>query len=249
MFKKNPKVSVVIPFYNCMFVGEAIRSVLRQTYKNYEIIVVDDGSTINQHLIHPYLDKVKYIQKPNGGTASALNKGIDTAGGDLIAWLSSDDIFLRGKLSKQVAVMEETGADLVYSNFNHINEQSKITRRNVGIVLDNRLDFLKQLPKSCPINGSTVLIKKDLFSTIGLFDESLKYTQDYDMWIRMAGKAHIHMINEPLINYRLHEKMGSKQHVEHQWKEIAMIKEKYRGMLARLIHCEELGKGDDCDDD
>lgn len=240
------KVSIIIPFYNCAYVHHAINSALRQNYENFEVIVVDDGSTMHQDLIAPFMNKIRYFYKANGGTATALNKGIKESTGDLIAWLSSDDVFLRHKTRKQVAFMNATGADLVYSNFNLINERSRVTRRNAGLYLQRRLDFLKLLTKSCPINGNTVLVKKDLFSIVGPFDATLKYTQDYDMWIRMAGKAQIKMLNEALINYRHHDNMGSKIYVEEQWREIRLIQEKYKGMLARLIHCEELGLGDDC---
>ncbi|MGM7700954.1 glycosyltransferase family 2 protein [Pseudalkalibacillus sp. Hm43] len=242
----NPKVSIIIPFYNCSYVHHAINSALRQTYQPLEIIVVDDGSTLNQHLITPFKSRIKYIYKKNGGTATALNRGIQESSGDLIAWLSSDDVFLRNKLRKQVDFMKKTGADMVYSNFNLINERSIITRRNAGLYLERRLDFLKMLTTSCPINGNTVLFKKSLIDEVGLFDESLKYTQDYDMWIRMACKTHIKMLNEALINYRHHDKMGSRQFHEEQWREIRMIQEKYKGMVARLIHCEESGKQEDC---
>ncbi|MCF6136893.1 glycosyltransferase [Pseudalkalibacillus berkeleyi] len=248
MVNDRPKISVVIPFYNCPYIHLAIRSVLRQTYRNYEIIVVDDGSTLNQNLISPYLKQIKYYYKDNGGTATALNKGIQVASGDLIAWLSSDDIFLRNKLHRQVQYMQETGADMVYTNFSLINERNRIIRENVGLVLGNRKDLLKRLPISCPINGSSVLVKKEIFTNVGLFDPTLRYTQDYDMWIRMAAKAKIEMLNETLLHYRHHENMGSKLYVEEQWKEIKQLQDKYKGMLARLIHCEELGYGGECDE-
>ncbi|SDI12958.1 glycosyltransferase family 2 protein [Alteribacillus bidgolensis] len=230
-----PKISIVIPFYNCPYIDQAIKSALRQTYLNREVIVVDDGSTQHTTLIKPFLNQIRYIRKENGGTASALNTGIQSSTGELIAWLSSDDVFLREKLAKQVKFMHETNADMVYTNFNLINENSVVFKKDVGLILTSKLDFFKQLQKSCPVNGSTVLIKKDIFSSVGWFDETLKYTQDYDMWIRMGVKYDLKGLNESLLNYRKHDNMGSKRFVEEQWKEIKAVQEKYKGILARLV--------------
>jgi teichuronic acid biosynthesis glycosyltransferase TuaG len=236
-----PKISVIIPFYNCAFVDQAIRSVLNQTYKNYEIIVVDDGSTINQDLLAPYRNKIRYIFKENGGTATALNVGIQSAFGDLIAWLSSDDIFLPDKLQKQIAFMKTANADLVYTNFSLINESSSIFKKDVGLVIQRRGNFLKQLKKSCPINGSTVLVKKEVFTHVGYFDKTLKYTQDYDMWIRIASEYKLEILNESLLHYRIHGNAGSQRFANEQWKEIRKVQEKYKVMLDRLIYSEEHG--------
>ncbi len=247
--KNIPKISIVIPFYNCPFVDQAIKSALRQTYRNREVILVDDGSTQHTSLINPFLNQILYIKKENGGTASALNTGIQSSTGELIAWLSSDDIFLREKLAKQVKFMQETKADMVYTNYNLIDEHSVVFKKDVGLILTSKVDLFKQLQKSCPVNGSTVLVKKEIFSSIGWFDETLKYTHDYDMWVRMAAKYDLKVLNESLLNYRVHDNMGSKRFVEGQWKGIKAVQEKYKGMLARLIHCEESGIDEDCSRD
>jgi hypothetical protein len=89
-----------------------------------------------------------------------------------------------------------------------------------------------------------VLVKKEVFSEVGYFDETLKYTQDYDMWIRMAAKFVLNVLDCPLLHYRVHDNMGSKKYVKEQWEEIRVIQEKYKGMLARLVHCEETGQED-----
>lgn len=104
------KVSIIIPFYNCQYVEKAIESALNQTYQNIEVIVVDDGSTKYIERITPYLDSIHYIQKKNGGTASALNTGIRYATGEYFAWLSSDDLFKPDKISKQLKFMKRCGS-------------------------------------------------------------------------------------------------------------------------------------------
>ncbi|MFD2682728.1 glycosyltransferase [Bacillus seohaeanensis] len=239
---ENPMVSVVIPFYNCEFVDQAVKSVLDQTYKNFEIILVDDGSIKNKDLLNPYMDRIQYIYKENGGTATALNVGIQAASGDLIAWLSSDDIFHPDKLQKQVEFMKKTKADLVYTNYNLINESNETINKNVGLVIKRRVDFLRQLQKSCPINGSTVLVKKEVLSLVGGFNKSLKYTQDYDMWNRIACKYHLEILNESLLDYRVHSNMGSQRFADEQRKEIEVVQEKYKDILDRLIYLEENGE-------
>lgn len=230
-----PKVSVIIPFYNCSYVDQAISSVLKQTYQHVEIIVVDDGSTSNQQLVTPYLKDIHYIYKKNGGTATALNRGLSVATGELIAWLSSDDVFQPEKLEKQVEFMKRTNADLVYTNFSLIDEKSDVIRNDLGVILDTKLAFLKHIQKSCPINGSTVLMKKELFTKVGTFNTALKYTQDYDMWLRMASVAKIEGLKETLLNYRKHANMGSERFHKEQMKEIAIVKNRYNDGIDLLI--------------
>lgn len=236
---ESPKVSIIIPFYNCAYVNQAIESALAQTYNNCEVIVVDDGSTLHKNLVDPYLKRIKYIYKENGGTATALNRGIGLASGELIAWLSSDDVFLREKILKQVYFMKKTGADLVYSNFSLINENNEIFRENVGTIIPTRLQFLKHLKKSCPINGSTVMVKKDMFKKTGYFNSKLKYTQDYDMWIRMTRHARIKAMNETLLHYRKHSRMGSILYSNEQKSEIDLVQRRHHSMLDELILAEK----------
>lgn len=231
----RPKVSIIIPFYNCEYVNQAIESALNQTYQHIEIIVVDDGSSMHKQLIDPYLPLVKYVYKRNGGTATALNRGVGLATGEFIAWLSSDDLFLPDKIAKQVSHMKHSGADLVYTNFSLIDENNVVFRENVGTRLKTRLAFLKHLQNSCPINGSTVLVKKALFEKTGMFNPKLKYTQDYDMWMRMARYARIESMEETLLYYRKHRKMGSVVHSDEQQNEIASLKKRYERMLDELI--------------
>ncbi|MGA5688825.1 glycosyltransferase family A protein [Cytobacillus pseudoceanisediminis] len=93
-----PLVSIIIPFYNCKYVQRAIYSALKQTYRNIEVIVVNDGSTAHLPMIKPLKDNIIYIRKKNGGIASALNEGIRNSTGEYIVWLSSDDLFINTKV-------------------------------------------------------------------------------------------------------------------------------------------------------
>ncbi|NRD76720.1 glycosyltransferase [Bacillus sp. BRMEA1] len=237
------KVSIVIPVYNCPFVGHAIESALNQTYPNIEIIVVNDGSSEEfTEKIRPYIPKIhRYIEKANGGTASALNAGIQHATGDYFCWLSSDDRYDPQKVQKQHQFMSECQADVSYSDYVYIDANNSILSGSLGISFPNRLQFLEQMKKGCFINGCTVMMKMSVFSEAGLFDESLPYTHDYDLWLRVLKYRHFYYLNEPLVLYRVHDGMGTKKHEQEILKEIVFVQQKHQAGLDQLI-LEELLK-------
>jgi glycosyltransferase involved in cell wall biosynthesis len=233
------KVSIIIPFYNCPYVDQAIESALKQTYGNIEVILVNDGSTQYNDKYKKYLGKIKYIEKENGGTASALNMGIKHATGTYFSWLSSDDIYHPEKISKQLNFLTENQASVVYSPAIHINSDSEPISKAIGVSYLNKVLFLENLQRRCFINGCSVLLKMDVFSKIGLFDESLPYTHDYDLWMRASMYYEFYYLNEPLIFYRVHEEMGTKKHVTEINQEISMLKTKYYHVLNKLIRDEK----------
>ncbi|ANX12076.1 glycosyl transferase family 2 [Fictibacillus arsenicus] len=214
------KVSIIIPFYNCAYIDQAIKSALSQTYKNIEIIVVNDGSTKHVEKIKPFLNQIKYLEKPNGGTGSALNLGIRHATGSYFAWLSSDDIYYPQKIEKQLQFMHTTGAMVSYTNYFVINELGKKISSPMGVYFHDNKQFLRILRRRCFINGCTVMMKMEIFKEFGLFDESLKFTQDYDYWLRIVPRYKFHYFSEPLIHYRMHVNMGTKKYKKEQRVEI-----------------------------
>lgn len=202
-----PKVSVIIPTYNCgKYICEAIDSVLAQTYKDFEIIVVDDGSTDNTNDIvgkyikeHP--DKIKYFYKDNGGEASARNFGIQKTDSEYLAFLDADDVWLPDKLEIQYASIVKSGAGLNYTAMIVVDEHGK----SIGEIKPSKpalcvVDLIKgyRIPM-------TVLIRTELFGSIGLFDENIKVAVDTDLWIRFARHIKIEYISAPLAKYRRHE--------------------------------------------
>lgn len=208
----NPKITILIPVYNgSNFIKQAIESAINQTYKNIEILVINDGSTDNgktEKAIMEFGDKVRYIKKENGGVASALNLGIREATGEYIAWLSHDDVYLPNKIEKQVQALENVEDDntIIFSNFELIDEN--------GITFSTT-DFTKNIEKEkfCQgiypvlkgaVNGCAILIPKICFEDVGYFKEELKTTNDYEMWIRLFGKYPSYFIEEPTIKYRIH---------------------------------------------
>lgn len=230
------KVSIIIPFYNCSYIGRAIQSALDQTYPDCEILVVNDGSDAAYRFgVEPYFGKIIYYEKPNGGTASALNVGLLHMTGDYFAWLSSDDMFLPDKIQKQIEFMKQHGHEISYTNYYLMNEKDEIFGEPQGVFFEDEETFLKKFSHGCFINGSSIVAKKDLLTNAGNFNPTLRFTQDYDMWMRVLQYTHFGYLNEPLLKYRVHDGMGSHQYGKEIPAEIRKIKEQYRLSLAGKI--------------
>jgi glycosyltransferase involved in cell wall biosynthesis len=191
-----PKVTVIVPTYNCaQYITEAIESVLNQTYKDFEIIIVDDGSIDNtKEILSNYISEkiIRYYFQNNKGVSSARNKGIGEAKGDLIAFLDADDKWLPERLEKSIEFLEINNYDWVCSSFYRMERdtgKNDIKRVDHKILCENICD-INMLKKdlfyfsSKNINMNTILVKKKCFEKIGLFDESLKACEDYDMLLR-----------------------------------------------------------------
>ncbi len=213
----NPKVSIVIPVYNgSNYLKEAIDSALAQTYKNIEVIVINDGSNDKgetDKICKSYGNKIRYYKKENGGAASALNMGIEKMKGEYFSWLSHDDIYYPEKIEKQIKFLEKLeDKDVVfYASYELIDRESN----QIGKVIHDH-DLLRNKPEYSllrgRVNGITMLIPKKAFDKYGLFNEDLKVTQDYDMWRRIAkGYKFVHM-NEILTKTRIHAMQDSNKH-------------------------------------
>ncbi|GAB6930265.1 glycosyltransferase [Paenibacillus sp. JCM 10914] len=230
-----PTVTIVIPFYNCQYIQQALESAVHQSYPAVEIIVVDDGSTQNTHLIAPFTNRIYYLGKSNGGTASALNHGIYHASGEYIAWLSSDDRFTLQKIERQIAFMRSRNLDVSYTGFSIIDEHNRVTHPYEGIPMANRADLARQLLYSNPINGCTVIAKKELLHQVGLFNSQLPYTHDFDMWIRLLMHgATFGFLPDMLTMYRVHSQMGTVRHKAKIAQEYQMVKNNYRHVLEHM---------------
>lgn len=232
----TPRVTIVIPFYNDPYILHAVESALSQSYGNKEIIVVDDGSTQYAELLRPYFPYIHYLGKQNGGTASALNHGIRSASGDYIAWLSSDDVFYPGKLTRQIQYMEENHSDISHTNFNVMNEASHITQQWAGASFTTVKQFYSSFLLGNCVNGCTVMMKRDLLNRMGLFDEGLPYTHDLDLWCRTILSGHnFHYLNEPLTVYRWHSGMGTLKHQAAIEAEVKATLMRYEHALRHLV--------------
>jgi len=232
----KPVVSVIIPFFNCNYIEEAIESVLKQTYDHLEIIIVDDGSD-QQYFekIKPFLkEDIKYFRKENGGTASALNEGINYSKGAYIAWLSSDDVYMPKKIETQIDWMQKNQYWISFTSFYMINENSEIIHQPNDIHLSPR-QIKSILMKRNVLNGSTCVFSKELVKNIGLFNERLLYTHDYEFWIRCSQQYEIGYFNLPTVKYRIHPNMGTKKFEEKIILEKNYIKRKIKTEFTRYI--------------
>ena len=235
------KVSVIIPFYNCPYVGQALSSVASQTYADIEVIVVDDGSSVHLDLIAAYGGgRMRYVRKSNGGTASAVNQGIRAAAGEYVAWLSSDDMFCPGKIECQLAFMQARGSEISHTVYSVIDEHGKVIAPHCGVKMAGPLDFYRLLTYANPVNGCTMMARKDTLLRAGLFNEALRYTHDYELWLRMACMGvRFDYLTEALTLYRVHSEMGSVKHKAAALTEFDAVKAGYRVHLERRI--KELG--------
>ncbi|MCD7032639.1 glycosyltransferase [Metabacillus sp. GX 13764] len=232
-----PQVSIIIPFYNCAYVNQALDSALAQTYPNIEILVVDDGSFLHVEKLDPYKDKIRYFKKENGGTATALNVGIQHAKGDFISWLSSDDLFVPEKTAKQAAFLAASPADVCFSNYDIIDEFGNVTLPSACTHPMTERNVYEAFMFGNPINGCTVMFKKDVFQKVGYFDHNYRYTQDYEMWFRLISKGiSIQYLHEVLVKFRKHGESGTIKHQAEMTNEISMLESYYRPLvLQRLL--------------
>lgn len=193
-------VSIVLPTYNrCRLVCRAIDSILDQSYRAYELIVVDDGSTdATGDRLARYGDRITVIKQANRGVSAARNTGIQSASGEFIALLDSDDVWLAQKLERQIdffrtcpqAMICQT-EEIWIRNGVRVNP-GKRHKKHSGMI------FEKTLPL-CLVSPSAVMMRKSLIDEVGLFDESLPACEDYDLWLRISWKYPVYLIDTPLI--------------------------------------------------
>lgn len=208
-------VSVIITTFGRAekMIFEAIDSVRKQTYKNIEIIVVDDnglGSDCqkNNEKIFKKEPDIKYIaNKKNSGAQVSRNIGILASAGEYIACLDDDDIWMPEKIEKQVALMETENLALVYCNgyrfYNNDKNEKKLYQFN--FISDREIDFSTELMADHIGSTSIPLMRKECLAQTGLFDVDMPARQDYEMWLRFCRFFKVKGINEPLFYYRYHK--------------------------------------------
>lgn len=211
--KFNPKITIVIPVYNgSNYLEEAIQSALKQTYKNKEILVINDGSNDNgktERIALKYINKIKYYSKENGGVSSALNLALEKMTGEYFSWLSHDDLYYEDKLEKQIEFIANN--ELMNKKICLFSDYSIIDENGL-LIAESKKDHkeLEEKPEYAllrgHINGITILIPKKAFDEFGKFDENLRCTQDYDMWAKMMTKYKFIHQPEVLAKTRIHGK-------------------------------------------
>lgn len=197
---KKPLISVIIPTYNRdQMVGQAIESVLEQEFKDFELIVVDDGSTDDTpDILSAYGNDILVHRQINKGVSAARNKGIQLSLGRFIAFLDSDDLWMPQKLSQQIAFFKSK-KDAMICQTEEIWMRDGV-RVNPGRRHKKKSGMIfKPSLALCLVSPSAVMINKDLFDVVGFFDETLPACEDYDLWLRTSCRFPIYLIDKPLI--------------------------------------------------
>ena len=244
----NPLVSIVIPVYNgSNYMREAIDSALAQTYKNIEIVVVNDGSRDEgktDSIAKSYGDRIRYFFKENGGCASALNAGIAQMRGEYFSWLSHDDVYLPGKIERQIEILSTLARKdtVLYSGYEMIDAKSRCigTLRPDAMLPPDKLNIpLMPLLRGL-IHGCTLLIHKKYFDILGRFEENRPHTQDYAMWFKLLRIAPIYFDNQINVRGRLHVEQSTHK-IQGQMEECNTL---WCGFLRQLTREEILAMAD-----
>lgn len=210
----SPKISIIIPLYNGkLYAKESIESALNQTYDNYEIIIVNDGSNdegaskrIAEKYARKFPDKVRYFEKENGGVSTALNFALTQMTGEYFSWLSHDDRYYPNKLSSQVEYLKDYDENtILYSDYDLMDENSNLFATSIK----NHKELTEKKEYALlrgAINGITLLIPKKAFEDCGNFRLDLRCTQDYELWLRMMLNNYT-FVHQPevLATTRLHK--------------------------------------------
>lgn len=195
-----PLISVIIPTFNRVDVlSLSIHSVLRQTYRDTEVIVIDDGSTdATLDLLASITDRTRYVRQEHLGVSAARNLGISASSSKLIAFLDSDDEWREDKLEKQLELYDGSNDDFIchtdelWLKDGQVVNQKKIHKKQGGWFFERALE-------RCLISPSSVLLSRSLLDKVGYFDESLPAAEDYDLWLRITAFYPVTFVDQPLV--------------------------------------------------
>jgi len=206
MLKDSPLISVIIPVYNRFEMAkEAISSVIGQTYRDLEVIIVDDGSIDMTPILETYFrddPRVKYIKIDHSGLPGFVrNRGVDISLGKYLAFLDSDDLWMDSKLEKQIRFLENNSAyRVVHTREDWLRSGKRISQSGFNHKRFGNI-FSDALIK-CILGPSTIMLEKDLFIKLGGFRDDLEIAEDYELWLRLTDSNNVGYIDEPLITKR-----------------------------------------------
>lgn len=205
----SPKVSVIIPAYNIApFIKETLDSVFEQTYQDFEVILVNDGSTDTPDLktaLTSYFDKIIYVEQKNSGAAKARNTAICLARSDLLAFLDGDDIWLPDFLASQISFLEKNDFEMAYCDaliFGEPLYENRTFMQNAPS--SGAVTTVKLLSAECNVITSGTILRESALEKFGLFDGEISRVEDYDLWFRLAKNGvRIGYQREVLLKYRV----------------------------------------------
>ncbi len=240
-------VSINLCCYNSeRYLEETLQSILAQTFKDWELVIVNDGSTDStETLIGPFIKKgypIVYYRQENHGLGYSRNEALKRSSGKYIAFIDHDDNWLPKKLETQVLLFDDPGVDLVYSNYYRIDGHGK--NRRLGFNRPQPRGYVfRQFLRCYPVSLPTVMVRKSSLERLGsLFDPELNVSEEYDLFMRLLWKGKADYLNTPMVEYRIHKAMASMQKIDRYPIENTYVLQK----LQRLIpgfendYCEEL---------
>ncbi|WP_009632478.1 glycosyltransferase family 2 protein [Synechocystis sp. PCC 7509] len=212
-----PKVSVIIPAYNAMsYLPETVESVLQQTFTDFEVLIVNDGSSDNivQWVDSLTDDRIQLISQSNQGVSTARNTAIGQAKGEYIAFLDADDLWQRQKLEKQVQFLDNHPTVGLVATWMMLTDEHNNLLSEVKLNF-NQGNIRKEIIEISLIPcGSIPLVRRICFDKVGLFDPTLRFGEDWEMWARIAKDYDFGLVKELLVYYRQHSKNSSKNSQE-----------------------------------
>lgn len=222
----NPEISVLLPVYNSeKYILEAINSILNQTFSNFELIIIDDGSTdTSEEIISKINDKRIVFEKndTNKGLIYTLNKGISLSRGSYIARMDADDFSVANRFEKQILEFEKDENLVVCGSF--IKTFGNGTEQYISHIPITNAQILASIFFTCPFAHPSVMIKKEaLLQLEEAYREDYKHSEDYDLWSRLVFVGNSINIPEFLLNYRIHEKQVSTVFDEHKYQSVSKI--------------------------
>jgi glycosyltransferase involved in cell wall biosynthesis len=210
--RTTPSVSVIIPAYNVApFIGETLESIFAQTFTDFEVIVINDGSPDTEELecaIQPYRERIHYLSQKNSGASAARNTGLRAARGELIAFLDADDLWSPNYLAEQLKFMCEYDCDLACADAMIFGVSADAGRTYFDAVMKTApamgdVTFLDLVSGERSLITSGVVARRKLIFEVGLFDEALRNAQDFDLWLRLAKHgARLSYQRRVLLHYR-----------------------------------------------
>ena len=229
-----PLVSIITPVYNGeKYLLEAIESALAQAYKNFELLIVNDGSTDNsKSIISAYLSnpKIRYFEQQNAGVAAARNLALRYANGKYIGFLDQDDLWLPDKLSTQIEFLK-TNQEIAF-----VHSRQDYIQADGTPIADYPKDWISDLHGKCftelfrrnRIAVLTVLLRKSVIDDIGFFNETVSRADDYELWLRICSKYPLGFQDKKLALYRCHDTNASRDYIEMEQAELNALETLYK---------------------
>ncbi|MDQ2920430.1 MAG: glycosyltransferase, partial [Acidobacteriota bacterium] len=210
-----PIVSIVMPAYNAApYISETLNSVFGQTFTDYEVIVVNDGSPDTVELeraLEPYLSRIRYIKQKNLGAGAARNEGLRAAQGEFIAFLDADDLWLPTYLEEQLKFIRENDFDLVCADAMHFGDSPLAGKTYMEAFMETaplagEVTFLGLVSAEQSLITSGIVARRAAIIEVGLFDEGLRNSQDFDLWLRLVRHGfRLAYQRQLLLRYRCHQ--------------------------------------------